>query len=73
MNLSERFENSKGLYELNEKAIERLKGIKCIVIVDDVITSGASLSGCVEKLKSVFDGEIACAAVARTGKKRKKG
>ena len=73
LNLSERFENSKGLYELDEKAAKRLKGVKCVVIVDDVITSGASLSGCVEKLKSVFDGEVVCAAVARTGKKRKKG
>lgn len=73
LKLSERFENAKGLYELDEKAVERLEGVKCVVIVDDVITSGASLSGCVNILKSVFDGEVVCAAVARTGKKRKKG
>ncbi len=73
LNLSDRFGNAKGLYELDERVTSRLEGIKCVVIVDDVITSGASLSACVETLKSVFDGEIVCAAVARTGKKRKNG
>ena len=72
LSYSERLENAKGLYLLDSKEAEKLKEVNCVVIVDDVITSGASLLGCVDALKTVFDGEIVCATVARTGKKRKK-
>ena len=70
--LSHRVKNIKGTFVFNEKCVETLKNIKCLVLVDDVITSGASMAGCIDALKKHFDGDIVCAALGRTGKRRKK-
>lgn len=70
--LSHRVKNIKGTFVFNERCAETLKNIKCLVLVDDVITSGASMAGCIEVLKNHFEGDIVCAALGRTGKIRKK-
>lgn len=44
---NERRENVKGVFELNEAISE-----KCIIIVDDVLTTGATLEECMEVLKA---------------------
>ena len=70
--LPRRVKNIKGTFVFNEKSGECLKNVKCLVLVDDVITSGASMAGCINALKKHFDGDIVCAALGRTGKRRKK-
>lgn len=67
----ERLENAKGLYALNTKMLKKLEDADCVLIVDDVLTSGASLGGCILKLKEVYNKKVICVTVARTGKKRK--
>ena len=42
------------------------KGYRCLVLVDDVVTTGASLSACAELLGERFGGRIVCLSLART-------
>ena len=67
----ERLENAKDLYVLNPKAVKNLEDTDCVLIVDDVLTSGASLGGCILKLREVYNNNVICVTLARTGKKRK--
>ena len=41
---------------------------RCLVVVDDVVTSGASLAACVRLLGERFGGRIVCLSLARTEK-----
>ena len=41
---------------------------RCLVLVDDVVTTGASLSACVRLLGERFGGRIVCLSLARTEK-----
>lgn len=44
--------------------------VKCVLIVDDAVDSGATLKAVVDKFKTVFpDKEIKTAAITVTGKK----
>ena len=70
--LSRRVKNIRGVFEIDGNAAESLGNLKCLVLVDDVITSGASMAGCIELLKKHFDGKILCASLGRTGKRNKK-
>ena len=72
LGINQRLENARELYALNSKAAEKLESSDCVLILDDVLTSGASLAGCMLKLKEVYDGKIICVTLARTGKSRKK-
>ena len=46
----ERYENVKGMYAFNKRYSDCIKG-KTVLVVDDVITSGATLSECAKVLK----------------------
>ena len=70
LSLNERRENAQNMYAVNKSKLKFLCGVKCIFIVDDVITSGASLYGCISALKEHYHGKIICVSVARTGKKK---
>ena len=70
LSLNERRENAKNMYAVNKSKLEFLDGVKCVFIVDDVITSGASLYGCISALKEHYTGKIICVSIARTGKKK---
>ena len=72
LSFSARLKNAQNTYRLKKGAEEKLKGVDAVFVVDDVLTSGASLAGCVSALKRVYDGEIVCATLARTAKSRKK-
>lgn len=72
LSLAQRLENAKGMYRLARCAQRKLEGADAVIIVDDVLTSGASLSGCVMALKDVYKKKIFCVTLARTGKSRKK-
>ncbi len=68
LRLKSRLELAKGAFSINEDKLKHLKGRDCAFIIDDVMTSGASLGGCVMRLKSRFRGKIVCVTVAKTGK-----
>ena len=72
LTLSQRLENANGTYKLNKNPQKKLEGVECVLLLDDVLTSGASLSGCILALKPVFKGKIVCVTLGRTGKKGKK-
>ena len=72
LTLSERLKNANGTYKFNRRCQNELDGVECIVLLDDILTSGASLSGCVLALKPVFKGKIVPVTLGRTGKKGKK-
>ena len=72
LTLSARLENAKGTYKFNKKCKNELDGVECVILVDDILTSGASISGCILALKPMFKGTIVCATLGRTGKKGKK-
>ena len=72
LNLAGRRNNAAKLYKINLRALGELKNIDSVFIVDDVMTSGASLCGCISSLKPHFDGRIVCVTLARTAKKKKK-
>ena len=72
LGISQRIENAKGTYKLNARALKKLDGVDTVFIVDDVLTSGASLAGCILALKDVCDKKVVCVTLARTAKSRKK-
>ena len=58
---SERFKNVKGVFKCSDR--ELVKG-KNILIVDDIITTGATLGECARALKKAGSGKIYCAVFA---------
>ena len=62
----ERERNVKRLFVLDEAVFQKIEDARCIVIVDDVITTGASVSACASLLKGKFSGEILSLSLART-------
>lgn len=57
--------NVKGIYSCTEP--ERVKG-KTILLIDDIVTTGATLSEAAGVLKKAGAAAVYCAAVARSGK-----
>lgn len=72
LGVKERLENAKKSYMLNAKAAKKLDETDLVILVDDVLTSGASLAGCILTLREIYDKKIICVTLARTGKSRKK-
>ena len=72
LNLAQRRENAKSAYSLTANAEAALMSVDCVLLVDDVITSGASLYGCVSALKDIYGKKIICVTLARTANKNKK-
>ena len=58
----DRLKNVKGVYAISENA--DVKG-KSILLVDDVVTTGATLSECARTLKNAGARYVYCAAIAR--------
>ncbi|MCS7192513.1 MAG: ComF family protein [Armatimonadetes bacterium] len=59
----ERWENVKGAFEVTQK--QTVKGL-VVVIVDDVMTTGATLNECSKVLKKAGAKEVCCLTFART-------
>lgn len=70
LSASERHGNVLGAYDLTDKAFD-LYG-KRILLIDDVITTGATMSEATKTLREVKPSAIIGAAVAKTGKFHKK-
>jgi len=71
LGINERLENARKSYTINYKSANALENADCVLILDDVLTSGASLAGCILKLKEIYNKKIICVTLARTGKSRK--
>ncbi len=65
---AEREKNAASSFEMAASAT--VKG-KTVILIDDVCTTGASLSTCVRLLSEAGAARIICAVVARTGKEKK--
>ena len=63
--LKERVKNIKGAFKVNAKIIDKLAG-KRIAIVDDVMTTGASLNELAKTLKKAGASHVECWVIART-------
>lgn len=68
----EREKNAQTLFCVNERLLPVLNEIACIFLVDDVITTGASVSACARLLKNRYSGEIVAVSLARTPLARKR-
>lgn len=61
--------NMEGAFALCDADFSAInKTYRCIAVVDDVITTGASLASCVRELKKVFGGRVICVCLAETEK-----
>lgn len=73
LSAKERERNVRGRFGVNEAALKRIAAdTRCIFLVDDVITTGASISACAKLLKGRYDGEIVAVSLARTPLARRK-
>lgn len=63
--LKERIKNIKGAFKLNADKLDKIKG-KRIAIIDDVMTTGASLNELAKTLKKAGASHVECWVIART-------
>lgn len=69
----ERAQNVRGRFAVDEEVLAEIpRSVRCIFLVDDVITTGASIAACAVLLKGRFDGEMVGVSLARTPLLRKK-
>jgi len=61
----ERLKNLRGVFALNKKYSLLIKG-KNILLVDDVITTGATLENCASILKNAGANKVTIATIAKT-------
>jgi competence protein ComFC len=66
LKLPERKKNVNGAFRLNEKHAGEVSG-KNIILVDDLITTGSTISECARVLKSVGCGKILACSIAVAG------
>lgn len=63
--------NSQNQYAVRKRISEKLpRDVKCLFLLDDIVTTGESMLGCVKALKGRYGGEIVAVSLARTPKKR---
>lgn len=67
LNREERFVNVENVYKLNQKTKDRLKG-KSVFLVDDVITTGATVNECAKLIKRARVKNVTCVSFARAVK-----
>ena len=66
---AERFDKASQAFRLGKMDMKALnRDYRCIVLVDDVVTTGASLSAGVRLLREDFGGRIVCLTLAETEK-----
>ena len=64
-NLAARFKNVEHSFELNKMEMNNLEN-KHILLVDDIITTGATLENCAQKLLEIPNVNVSIATMART-------
>lgn len=72
LSAGERAKNAQKLFRVNEDQLARLGDVKCLFLVDDVITTGASVSACAKLLGGRYCGETVAVSLARTPLLRRK-
>lgn len=65
LNRKMREENLRGVFKINEKYRDKIKG-SSVLLVDDVVTTGATLENCALALKEAGATKITIATIART-------
>lgn len=63
--LKERIKNIRGVFSLNEKPASKLAGLR-IALIDDVMTTGASLNELAKTIKKAGASHVECWVIART-------
>lgn len=71
LSASERRENVKSAFVLSRKHKPSLAQYDLVVLVDDVITTGASLAGCISLLDKEQRGKVVCLTVGATPRQKK--
>ncbi|MDG1288059.1 MAG: ComF family protein [Rickettsiales bacterium] len=61
----ERLKNLSGAFAVNPKKREAIKG-RTIILIDDVMTTGATINACAKQLKKAGSGRVYCLTLART-------
>lgn len=65
--VADRFDNVQGVIAVNRRAIGRVQG-RAVLLVDDVMTSGATLAACADALRGAGAGPVSVAVLARAVK-----
>jgi len=67
MDREQRFDNLKDAFDLNARFGRRVQG-KSVLLIDDVMTTGATLSACAKALKAAGSGDVNVLVFARVAK-----
>jgi len=65
LNKNERLKNVKGVFSVNKKHVDKIEN-KTIIIIDDVITTGATLNECAKVLKKHGASKVYVLTLAKT-------
>ena len=69
----EREQNAEDRFSVDRKQLSRLSDqASCLFFVDDIVTSGESMRGCVKAVRQHFLGDMVAVSIARTSKKQSK-
>lgn len=61
----QRLKNLSSAFEVNTRKIEIIKA-RPIILIDDVLTTGATLNACAKALQTAGSGRVYCLTIART-------
>lgn len=62
--VADRFDNVQGVIAINPRVMDRLRG-RAVLLVDDVMTSGATLAACADALRGAGSGPVSVSVLAR--------